>query len=464
LAFTTIITRQCACRFLTKVRRSKEEGSLDKSIAARCAREKECRKTKQSDQLNTNKKKRKLPFEAASDLNRRILWISFLFMDKSLHKITQIEILRHLAKRGYSVFLLALYSHEKIKTDYSDLKIYSLPMKERPIIANALFVLLLLFFLPFYIMRFEPTYIIVEPQDGTAFSLIPIALLPKSKRPKIILDARTSHFIEAKNSRKFSDFFFDNSFYVAKKLFDGVTTITPMMKQDFSKKYNIDPKRIGVWTSGVNTELFNPQNFARERTELRKKFGLTDKLVLLYHGSFGVSSGVGSRGIVETVESVALLKNRIDDVVLFLLGSGECSGRIMELVQEHEIQDRVIIHSPVDYKDVPRFIAMCDVGLQPFPDRSEWRSQCSLALLEYLAMGKPVIATPLPLNLYVMGNCKCGIYVSSADPADIAKGILFVYSHKRELEQWGSFGKTVINEKFSWEKVAESFDEYLIQT
>jgi len=75
---------------------------------------------------------------------------------------------------------------------------YTLPMREKPIIANALFVLSLLFFLPFYLVRFRPDFIVIEPQDATAFVLIPLALLPKSTRPKIILDSRTAHI--AKNS------------------------------------------------------------------------------------------------------------------------------------------------------------------------------------------------------------------------------------------------------------------------
>jgi glycosyltransferase involved in cell wall biosynthesis len=311
-------------------------------------------------------------------------------------------------------------------------------------------------------MHFKPNYLIVEPQDATSFGLIPMVLLPKSTRPKIILDARTAYI--AKTSRDMTGFFFDNSFHLANKLFDGITTITPMMKSDFCSKYHIDSKRVGVWTSGVDTELFDPQNFSKERTEFREKFGISKKLVLFYHGAFGAVRGSGSRGIVEVVEGIALLKGKIDDVALFLLGQGSCSQRILELVREHEIQDRVIIHDRVDYKDVAKFIAMCDVGLQPAPDRPEWRSQCSLALLEYLAMEKPVIATPLPLNRYVMGNCKCGIYVSSSDPSDLAKGILSAYDHKQELEQWGSYGKTIIYQKFTWEKVAESFDEYLMQT
>lgn len=394
--------------------------------------------------------------------SKRILWISFLYVDKSFHKTTQIEILRHLAKRGYSVFLHALYSDENIKNDYSDLKIHPLPMKDRLMITNTLFVLFLLFFLPFYVMHFKPDYLIVEPQDATAFGLIPVALLPKSTRPKIVLDARTAYI--PKTSRDIGGFFFDNSFHIAKNLFDGITTITPMMKSDICSKYHIDSRRVGVWTSGVDTELFNPQNFTRERAELREKFGISKKLVFFYHGAFGAVHGPGSRGIIEMVEGIALLKGKIDDVALFLLGRGPCSQRILELAREHEIQDRVIIHDRVNYKDVPKFIAMCDVGLQPFPDRPEWQSQCSLALLEYLAMEKPVIATPLPLNRYVMGNCKCGIYVSSTDPSDIAKGVLSAYNHKQELEQWGSYGKNIISRKFAWEKVAESFDKYLMQT
>jgi glycosyltransferase involved in cell wall biosynthesis len=397
-----------------------------------------------------------------SDLNRkRILWISFLYMDKSLHKTTQIEILRHLAKRGYSVFLLALYSGEKIKTDYSDLKIHSLPMRDRPVITNVLFVLFLLFFWPFYIMHFKPNYLIVEPQDATSFGLIPMVLLPKSTRPKIILDARTSYI--PKPSRDIGGFFFDNSFHIARKFFDGITTITPMMKSDFCNKYHIDSRRVGVWTSGVDTELFDPQNFSKERIELRQKLGLSKKLVLFYHGTFGAVRGPGSRGIVETVEGIALLKGKIDDVALFLLGWGSCSQRVLELVRKHEIQDRVIIHDRVDYKDVPKFIAMCDVGLQPAPDSPEWRSQCSLALLEYLAMEKPVIATNLPLNTFVMGDCRCGIYISSCNPAEIARGILFAHDHGQELKEWGVLGKAIIDERLTWDRVAASFEDYLLR-
>ena len=106
---------------------------------------------------------------------------------------------------------------------------------------------------------------------------------------------------------------------------------------------------------------------------------------------------------------------------------------------------------------------MCDVGIVPLPDLPDWRSQCPLNLLEYLAMGKVVIATDIPANRKVIGKSKCGIYVSSADPREIAKAIMYAYDNKDELKEWGSYGRAIINAKYSWKKVAEDFENYLLE-
>ena len=86
---------------------------------------------------------------SVNSLDKKLLWLSFLYIDKSLHKTTQIEVLRNLAKRGYKVSLLALNSDKKVEINDPDLRVISLPMREKPILANAPFVLSLLFFLPF---------------------------------------------------------------------------------------------------------------------------------------------------------------------------------------------------------------------------------------------------------------------------------------------------------------------------
>jgi glycosyltransferase involved in cell wall biosynthesis len=85
-----------------------------------------------------------------------------------------------------------------------------------------------------------------------------------------------------------------------------------------------------------------------------------------------------------------------------------------------------------------------------------------LKLLEYLAMEKVVVATNIPANREIIGDSKCGIYVNSSDPEEVARGIAFAYKNQGRLKLWGSFGRAIIEEKYTWEKVAENFRDYLL--
>jgi len=116
----------------------------------------------------------------------------------------------------------------------------------------------------------------------------------------------------------------------------------------------------------------------------------------------------------------------------------------------------------VDYAEVPKYIAMCDVGIVPLPDLPYWRFQCPLKLLEYLAMKKVVIVTDIPAHRAIIGKEKCGIYISSVKPIGIAKSITYAYNNKEKLGKWGEIGRTIIKQEYTWEKVARDLENYLL--
>jgi glycosyltransferase involved in cell wall biosynthesis len=252
---------------------------------------------------------------------------------------------------------------------------------------------------------------------------------------------------------------FNTSVAIAKKVFDGMTTLTDLMKQEICNKFYIDPRFIGVWTSGVSTALFKPENY--DGVEIRKKLGLINKFIVFYHGSLSLY-----RGIEESIESIRILKKECDDIVLFLLGKSPRARDLLvikELIQKSEVQDNVIIHSAVCYEDVPKYISMCDVGIVPLPDLPYWRYQCPLKLLEYLAMKKVVIVTDIPANREVIGESKCGIYVSSLDPEKIANAITYAYDNRDKLKEWGSDGRVIVEEKYSRNEVAKDLESFLLK-
>ena len=81
--------------------------------------------------------------------------------------------------------------------------------------------------------------------------------------------------------------------------------------------------------------------------------------------------------------------------------------------------------------------------------------------LSNLAMKKAVILTDIPAHRAVIGEEKCGLYITSIKPKEIADAIEHAYINRRELESWGEIGRELIKEKYTWQRVAMDLDSYL---
>jgi glycosyltransferase involved in cell wall biosynthesis len=121
----------------------------------------------------------------------------------------------------------------------------------------------------------------------------------------------------------------------------------------------------------------------------------------------------------------------------------------------------VIIHKPVEYAEVPRYIWMSDVCLVPLPNIPDWRYQCPLKLIEYLSMGKPVVVTEIPANCEVLGNSNFAVLVSTANPDEFATAITYAYKNIEHLKKVSTDGKWIIKDRYDWTKIAQKFESFL---
>lgn len=389
---------------------------------------------------------------------RKVLWISFLILDTDLHKVSRLEILRNLAKLGNDTELVATYSRRKFtfKSEKLPVHIISIPLKYVPVVSPIMFSITLLLFFPFYAIFSKPDFVIIEP-NFPILSFIPVLPLFRSKKIKLFLDIRSTP-VETFGIRGFlRSFYFNMSVLVAKKLFNGITIITPLMKEEVCRKFSLNPNSVGVWSSGVNKSLFNSEYYAFEAQDLKKKLELSQKFIVFYHGAFSAN-----RGLTQIIEAIYAIKNTVPDVVLFLLGTGSIIEDLKKLIIVKGLQKNIVIHNSVKYTEVPKYIAIADICIVPLPNNKYWRFQCPLNLLEYLAMGKMTIATDIPANRLVIGEQKCVIYLSSVEPIEIAEAIEYAYRNKEKLKEWGSTGRKLIEENYTWEKVAKDLQNYLI--
>lgn len=394
---------------------------------------------------------------------RRILWVSPMRLDVDTCQTSQLEILRNLTQRGHRATLIAIQSEKKIHSKDKGVNLILVPLRYVPLVSPLMFSGIVFFLLPFYVVVSRPDFIITEP-DIPVIGFIPSILFSKFKKVKLVLDVRSTPvgtdaipgFI-ARGREFLTSFSFSTSILTAKKFFDSITIITPLMKNQICTRFNINPKRVGVWTSGVSTRFFNPEDYIFRKNKLKRELGLLGKFIVFYHGSVSMK-----RGLVETVEAMSIVKRAYPDVVFFLLGAGSQARAYLEkLIQRNGLQENVIVHDAVDYSEVPSYISVCDVGIVPLPNLPYWRFQCPLKLLEYLAMEKVVIATDIPAHRTVVGDKKCCIYLRSESPNDIAKSIVYAYLNKNKLEEWGKSGRKIVQKNYTWDKVSTDLENHL---
>jgi glycosyltransferase involved in cell wall biosynthesis len=112
---------------------------------------------------------------------------------------------------------------------------------------------------------------------------------------------------------------------------------------------------------------------------------------------------------------VALLE-RHPDAHLVIVGHGPQEAQIAALVERLGVRERVRL--PGARADVPRLVAAFDVAVN-----SSLFEGSSLAILEYMALGRPIVATAVGGTPDLLGHGEAGVLVAPADPAALAAAI-----------------------------------------
>jgi glycosyltransferase involved in cell wall biosynthesis len=132
------------------------------------------------------------------------------------------------------------------------------------------------------------------------------------------------------------------------------------------------------------------------------------------------------------------------------------------LVEKLNLSHNLIFIPAVEHEKIPSYIAMCDVGVIPLPTQNIWwRVSSPLKTLEYLGMGKPIIATDIPFHREIFEKGECGVLIQNSEPATIANAIVYLFNHKEKLVVMGRKGREIIEQYYTWEKSAQDLEDFI---
>jgi glycosyltransferase involved in cell wall biosynthesis len=312
--------------------------------------------------------------------------------------------------------------------------------------------------LPFLLLSIKPDVVVTE------YSLVPVmipfAILAKIEliRTCFHLDLRSEPVSVYGVRAKYHYLRYWLGMHLTRRFFRGVTVITDYMADKITKQFGFKREHIGVWESGVDVDLFNPDNCLSRAT--KTDVGLSAEFVAMHHGAFDLD-----RGILETIEAVVQLHQSGYSIGLFLLGAGMLYKQAQSLVKEREAENYIVVNPPVRYEKVPGYIVdICDIGLCVLsPEVPWWRGSSPMKIMEYLAMGKPVIVTDIEAHRAILSGQPFSIFISKGGQSDISNALKLAYERRVELSSLASEARSFVSLNYPWQAQALLFEAYLIK-
>ena len=220
--------------------------------------------------------------------------------------------------------------------------------------------------------------------------------------------------------------------------------------RDYAVKLGARPEKVHVVRAGVDLKRFNPH---LEGCPVREELGIDkDDVVLFFMGWLYRFSG-----LKELAYELAKIKDTYSRLRLVVVGEGEMYQELQRIRKECCLNE-LILTGWLPYAAIPNYIAMADVCLLPAYDNEVMRHIVPIKMYEYMACGKPVIATELSGLMREFGQGNGVIFVKR--PEDVLKKAVELAEDKRELKDLGEKASNYV-QKYSWEAITDQFERIL---
>jgi glycosyltransferase involved in cell wall biosynthesis len=357
-----------------------------------------------------------------------------------------------LVSAGFEVDVLCLRAEGEPARDKEDgVTIYRLPLRRHR--GRGLF-FQLLEYLAFFVLAFgtliglhtKKRYLTMQVHNLPDF-LIFAALYPKLTGARLILDSHDlmPEFFAAKTGGNMSGWPVRLLIWqeqLSCRFADHVVSVTELWRDTLIAR-GVRADKISVVMNVADSQVFNQDN--RIPAENNNRFGL------IYHGTLTKRYGVDL-----VIRAVDIVREQIPSIHLTIHGKGEYYQDLVGLVSRLELDTHVRFSTDyVPTTELPRLIGSADVGVVPNKRNVFTDGILPTKLMEYVALGTPVIAARTPaIAAYFDDNMVK--FFEPGNITDLANCIVELYSDRRRLAQLAR-NSDKFNQRYSWTKVAADY-------
>ncbi len=222
-----------------------------------------------------------------------------------------------------------------------------------------------------------------------------------------------------------------------------VVTVTEAIRRQYIAAQLLPPERVVALPGGVDLERFHP---GVDGAGMRHSFGSPRDVPLI-----GLVSGFRvMKGHQVAIEAAGCLASTGRRFHMVFIGQGGQRARIRQAIVSAGLTSRISVVGFVP--DLPAAMAALDLALYPALESDGM----SRVLIEYLAMGKPVVASRVGLVVEVLDEGKTALLVPAGDAGALAQAIGYLLDDDALGERLGAAGALLARSRLSGAGVARA--------
>jgi glycosyltransferase involved in cell wall biosynthesis len=374
-----------------------------------------------------------------------IFYFFYEYLSEGLGGLNHIwSVSKHLQKQGHRVVIFAprcgTYSEKR------SLEIIYVPTIDNRFFRFFSFHFMLLFYAGYYMIRYRVDILYVREM---ALSLTPIVLAKLFHKPMVT--EINGDLLSEYQHAGYPAFILKAMRLVEMiqcRASHALVCVTEGLSDIFQNRYRLLSEKLEVIPNGTDPESFYPL----DKNDCRKRLGIDSSVqVVGFIGTF-----VPHQGLSYLIESSSLILKELPEVNFLLVGDGPMRKKIIEMIRDLDLEDQFFLPGGIPSEEASFFINAMDVCVAPFTRiRNERIGLSPIKVYDYLACGKPVVASDIIGVGDILTKNKVGIAVPPEDLSSLSKGIISALKDRDMADRCLREGPSIVRENFTWQITAQ---------
>ena len=252
-------------------------------------------------------------------------------------------------------------------------------------------------------------------------------------------------YIAYQSGSKMRRFFERTMDKLSMALSNKIVVLSEWSKKRLNEIGGIPLSKVVVLPSGTDTDLFRPL----EKDACCQKVGLDPSFFYIgFVGTFFVHQGIDV-----LIDAAPVVLEKFPNVRFLLVGDGPMMDAWKNKVNQKGLRDFFVFTGQVPYTEVPGYVGAMDICIAPHLRDSNQGSP--VKIFDYMACGRPIVASDIEVVREIIGNSGCALLVSPEDTDDLAREIILLFQDETKRMEMAKKGRKWVKVNFDRKKLAE---------